>query len=287
MEVEVDKKSRKTSPTTKLKNKLNKQKNNNISNGSISAENTTDVVEEVEVKLNKITESGDGDKAKKEESIPTTPEEKTDEILKKPKLQDETTLEEYTILEKCIKQYEIFYQIYVSNKILQCDKNNNKVCNIKVNLIQDHQPNQQIFNNDVIVNDDNTNRHKEVDQMFNTLRINRNCRLDKLETLLNKSISQTISLNDLNDEIIFVDTKNVKLSSSLDKLDDCDKSLNISHRNDNEIVLNNIRKLITLKLNDSLRNAIKLSSSLLVEMSTFPNYNQNLIIDHCGKLALH
>lgn len=167
----------------------------------------------------------------------------------------ETTLQEYSILEKCIKQYEIFYQVFVSQQILNVGKTKkDPVCSVRVSFITDICIDQDSCLNENIIEDPDPNRNTEIDKIFETLKKNVKCRQSRLYALLNKTISIDIS-DDLNQN---------ESSTDVDIMiaEEC------------------VCRLMELKLNEQLREAVKLASNLLVDMSTFPNYNQNLVIDY-------
>jgi hypothetical protein len=235
-------------------------------------------------------------------------------------------MQEYSILEKCIKQYEIFYQIYVARKVLQIDDadpttpataTSEKRKSAVSFAEQERQSEIPIspFYKEFVIEDANTERLLELNKMFDTLLIDVSCRMKKLESLLHRSITvQSSSLNDLRE----VECSNVVVaaagasvlpnSSSLEFQSHsknsnqygCDNSylsLNINYEEDklqsmgklrtkggNERMEKLVDRLMGRQLGESLRHSIKLASNILVELSTFPNYNQTLVLDHTGKI---
>lgn len=190
---------------------------------------------------------------------PNTPN--LSEINRKTKvILNETTMQEYSILEKCIKQYEIFYQVYVSRQVLQLGSMRRSVCRVKVNLIRDQGNSCEKDVDEDIIEDEDFDRINDIGRMFDTLKVNVDSRMSTLYSLLHKTISQSNSTSDLSD---------------LDCLENICELKNNSEKGE-EFVL----RLMKFKLNDSLRESVTLASNILVEMSTFPNYNQNLIVDY-------
>lgn len=174
-----------------------------------------------------------------------------------------TALQEYTILEKCIKQYEIFYQIYLAHKLLNISHQkiiDIEKCPVRIELVSDEScaTNNKLnyFLNDNLIEDHiGGDAGKKIDALFETLKIEKNCRLEKLQTLLNQTISEQ--------ENTSVDEGKAKPSK---------------HQNNENLKM--INKLIGVKLSEPMRRSIKFASNLLVEMSTFPNYDQNLALDY-------
>lgn len=201
--------------------------------------------------------------------------------IEKPEPQEEplneAALQEYTVLEKCIKQYEIFFQIYLSSKLLNISSGSAKIelpgssmhsisssvskCDIFENgartpeVFDDGRKKQNYFLNDNLIEDNNTENVQQIEQLFETLKIKENCRLEKLHNLLNQTISEQQDERKLK----FVDNEGR------------------ANQSDNEKMIN---RLINLKVSDSLKRSIKAASKLLVEMSTFPSYNQNQTMDY-------
>lgn len=191
-------------------------------------------------------------------SIDTDVSAPTPDLIEPPKLRvtiKETTMQEYSILEKCIKQYEIFYQVFVSQQILRIKSSpsNDSTCNIRINLIIDNSDTTGSCTNENIIEDSDENRINQIGKLFDTLKINIDCQQSRLYSLLNKTISGDPD------------------ESSTDEIKMAD---------DDSYAEQLVFQLMEFRTNDRLRESVKLASNLLVEMSTFPNYNQELSIDY-------
>lgn len=185
----------------------------------------------------------------------------------------------FSILEKCIRQYEIFFEVYLSYKVLQIRPHNNDACSRKCSAkLQENRqetvddvtkiPNvENIFKNEEVYEDTNPYRLFDVDNLFDTLRILVVNRSRQLHSLLNRSLR--------------IDSMNGLYSEGTDGSDN-------NETDDNYVELDEdtktrLQSLLELHLSQSLRNAIKLAVNLLVEMSTFPNCNKNITLDKAGK----
>lgn len=198
----------------------------------------------------------------------------------------ETSIQEYSILEKCIKQYEIFFQVYLSQQVLGITVQPSKkpacpIVTINENRLSvesngtDSGASANFDVTDEIVEDDCAERIQAIDNMFETLKLTDQDRTIHLESLLQKTIS-SVTKPDSNDDCSDNDYK--------DCVSDMEKwempKINKSFTKDTE---RSIHKLMNIKLNESLRNSVKFSANLLVEMSTFPNYDQTLMTNSLGK----
>jgi hypothetical protein len=213
-------------------------------------------------------------------------------------------MQEYSILEKCIKQYEIFFQIYVARKVLQLDGDAEKRRSTVVSFAEQRteDANTQAFPispfyKEFVIEDTNEERAAELNQMFDTLLIHVSCRMSKLQSLLHRSITvhSSASLTDLQ-EPATAETVAMANSSSLEFQSHskssnqygCDSSyLSLSLVGSGEEAAAKVRdermekqveKLMGRQLGDALRHSVKLAANILVELSTFPNYNQTLVV---------
>lgn len=209
----------------------------------------------------------------------------------------ETTQQEYSILEKCIKQYEAFFHVYLSRNILNINTvTNQPTCSVIVNLIQEQQiqtpsldsnttdPAEPIsFVHDDIIDDDSIERQSEIDNMFETLKINSSTRTSRLQHLLNQTMGGSGATTEFSGQKY---DGNDSMDSSNSWGED-DNTLDDSgpwvKRTLDQQTEKAIYRIMNLKLNEALRKSVRLAASLLVEMSTFPNYNQNLVIDTTGE----
>ncbi|CRK96401.1 CLUMA_CG009818, isoform A [Clunio marinus] len=207
---------------------------------------------EINVKANQETssmnESKDSNDTANSEPLPNTKDINT-VVKSEVKELTESQLQKYTILEKCSKQYEIFYQIYLSHHLLidipstinkeKCSVNDDESSNVGSKL--------SYFLNDDLIENNNIESLQKIDELFETLKTERSCRIQKLHSLLNQSLGDADSAED--------------------------EKINKQQTNEN---LKMINKLLGLKLSASVRRSIKFVSQLLVLVSTIPNYNQNL-----------
>lgn len=202
-------------------------------------------------------------------------------ITRAPSLPD-TTSQEYSILEKCIQQYEAFFQVYLSQNILNIDAvatattsklKQNRIHPVLVNLI--HEQSSVDSSNsctsstsattatttaDDIIEDYCPERIDQINLMFETLKIKEVCRTTKLHSLLHETIATKSETHSL------AAGMDVRFAANGDRTEQL------------------IGRLMNLKLSDSLLASIRLASSLLVEMSTFPNYNQTMLIDNLSDI---
>lgn len=153
--------------------------------------------------------------------------------------------QKYTILEKCSRQYEIFFEVYVSLRLLKvkCEKIEEK---------QNHEPLNH-FKDENLIEHHNNEISTRINSLFITLETPPNCRMEKLQTLLNQSFSSNST-----------DSDEFSQEKSISKQDEAAKILN---------------EIISLHLTSSMRTSIKFSEQLLVLMSTIPNYDQSLPTD--------
>lgn len=177
-----------------------------------------------------------------------------------------------SILEKCIKQYEVFFEVYLSYKILNVQPNQHEQidskCPVKVQLekqtsfIDAHKiPNvENIFKHEHVYEDTNPCRLLDIDNLFETLKIHVTNRSKQLHSLLNRSL------------IIDGQSENTDGSECEDTAYELD-----------EDTKQRLQSLLDLQLTSSLRQAVKLSVNLLVEMSTFPNCNKDITLEKTGK----
>lgn len=182
------------------------------------------------------------------------------------------SMPEYSILEKCIKQYEIFYQIYVSSKIFCGDISaREQKCGVTVRVFNAQQSiDKSRFMNEEIVDDENANRTEVINAAFSTLELNVPCRISKLRDLLNSCIKEGTE-SALSGEKPSR-KRHVRGKSVSEKI-------KIFNALDHQMI---ISQLINTKMSEPLKESVKLASNLLVDMSLFPNYNQDLVYDLSG-----
>ncbi|XP_017468735.1 PREDICTED: protein dopey-1 homolog [Rhagoletis zephyria] len=185
--------------------------------------------------------------------------------------------QEFTILEKCIRQYEIFFELYLTRHVLQIKQSSavdEEKCRIKVEVERDQPLSvEHIFQNEQIFEDLSPERLLEVERLFDTLRVNVMSRSKQLHSLLNRSLGHTLAA-----------TSTATDSTTSDASDDGDDSQDASVlQKCDERTERRIQTLMDLRVSNSQRRAIKLAANLLVEMSTFPNCNKNIVLDKNDK----
>lgn len=187
----------------------------------------------------------------------------------------ETTSQEYSILEMCIKQYEIFFQVYLASQILDIKSVKRSSFSVISNLSID-----QIgtaMHNLKIVEDEYGQRVPEINAIFETLKLNDRSQLTELHNLLHKTIRNNSSNGGGAGE---GSVSGGGDTSDCDYKDCFSSNEKLDTQNDggyDENVEQSVNRLMSLKLCESLRASVKLASNLLIEMSTFPNNNQNLV----------
>lgn len=198
-----------------------------------------------------MNDSKDSNDTVHSEPLPTIPAESFADVKPKEEL-SEAQLQKYTILEKCSKQYEIFYQIYLSHRLLNIPLTpETEKCQVKVDPSGDASGNKlNYFLNDDLIENPNAELLTKIDELFSTLQTAKSCRLQKLHFLLSQSLGENDSAED--------------------------EKTNKQHTNENLKIIN---KMLGTKLTPSLRRSVKFVSQLLVLVSTIPNYNQNLPTD--------
>lgn len=163
----------------------------------------------------------------------------------------DSQLQKFTILERCSKQYEIFYHIFLSQRLLNIPKLPLKVEEQSLEndekLLSDKLSD---FMKDNLIDNQHVESFVKIDELFTTLETQKNSRLRKLHSLLTQSLGDNDSADD--------------------------EKTNKQHTNE---TLKTINKLLCTKLTHSTRRSVKFASQLLVLISTIPNYNQSLPLD--------
>lgn len=186
---------------------------------------------------------------------------------------DANNAEEFSILEKCIRQYEIFFELYLTRHVLQIKRAttvDEEKCRIKVEVEREQPLSvEHIFQNEQIYEDASPERLLEIERLFDTLRVNIISRSKQLHSLLNRSLGS----------IKATTTVTGTDSTTSDASDDGDEAQAAC----DDRTERRIQTLMDLRVSNSLRGAIKLAANLLVEMSTFPNCNKNIVLDKNDK----
>lgn len=173
----------------------------------------------------------------------------------------------FSILEKCIRQYEIFFEVYLARQLLQIETGNK--CGVKVQLERcssQVQSASSLFMAEQVLAHECPVRESQIERLFGLLRVDIVARSKQLQRLLNLSLP-TVSASEI--------------SSDSDASDEPQQKLLIDAQTQRSV-----QQLSELQLSSALRNAIKLAATLLVEMSTFPNCNKHIVLDKNGKFKL-
>lgn len=155
-----------------------------------------------------------------------------------------TQLQKYTILEKCSRQYEIFFQVYLSKCVLKL-VSDTKIKEI-TKITEDELNSPDYYLDDNLIENISNDKLQKIDELFLTLKLNKIARELKLQNLLNQTI-------DVDDDM------------------DIEHNKNKAKTNENLKILN---KMLASKLDRSTKRAIKYITQLLVTFSTIPNYDQ-------------
>ncbi|KAH8254967.1 hypothetical protein KR038_005084 [Drosophila bunnanda] len=209
------------------------------------------------VQSNTTSNAGDGPSIEEPKSAPSeqSPQFQLDEESRA------TQQRGFSILEKCIRQYEIFFEVYLARKILQIQAEP-KECAVRVQLQRtistSHTSN--LFLAEQVLEHECAERESQIERLFNLLRVDIVPRSKQLQRLLNRSLPLPASASEL--------------SSDSEAQEEKQQSLLIDGQTQRSV-----QQLSELQLSASLRGAVKLAATLLVEMSTFPNCNKHIILD--------
>lgn len=176
-----------------------------------------------------------------------------------------TSLQEYSILEQCIKQYEMFFQVFFSRQIFTLlevkQALSEHAYSDETESIMDEYSAASLYHvkDYVVVGNQKENQLRmiQIDEIFETLLVVQPRPQIELDRLLEETI-----LTDSGEKIKIVSNTNQHGAEGA--------------QNPGPKLVN---KLTNLKLYESLRTALKLAASLLVDLSTFPNYNQHPFLE--------
>ncbi|EDW31651.1 GL10846 [Drosophila persimilis] len=174
----------------------------------------------------------------------------------------------YSILEKCIRQYEIFFEVYVARKLLQIESDGMSESSVKVQLqrstsIHSSSHTSSLFLVEQVLEYECPIRESQIERLFNLLRVDKVPRSKQLQRLLNHSLPLLASASELSSD-----------SEATEAPERQTQSLLIDTQTQRSV-----QQLAELQLSLSMRGAVKLAASLLVEMSTFPNCNKHIVLD--------
>lgn len=165
---------------------------------------------------------------------------------------NEVQLQKYTLLQKCSKQYEVFFQNYLASRLLNI-KETTHASFPNVTIEGDSMINY--FLSDDLIENSNGESLSRIEDLFATLKTNTIDRDRILQSLLNQSIGEQYIDDDDGGE----NSGDIKI-----------------HSNES---LKTINKLTGLKLSHSLRRSVKIALQCLVTFSTIPNYDQSLSVE--------
>ena len=205
-----------------------------------------DIETEKNTILNAISTPNIKDKTPIEPKSLDTSNESESDVEKKVNILDKQGC---PILEKCIKQYVIFFETYVYKKLLQ-----RKPKSI-VNITLESDDKDDVASDEIIYLE-NSERIYDIDQFFSRLKLKIVTNIKKLKSVLNKTLSSCDNSKHESFQIIQVQEKS-----------DDDQESDV------------VKDLLHLKINESLRETIKLACSVMVEISSFPNYDHNVHLD--------
>lgn len=180
--------------------------------------------------------------------------------------------EGHSILEKCIQQYEIFFEVYLGHRVLQLPYFDHQK--------QEEGEVEEECKEETMAKDIEKPlcmpkclaRIKGIDQLFDTLKIRVENRTQNLQHLLNRSMMST-------------DTKNGGIGDSIQLEGGRETFESLNPVTDSvSSTRTDLQSLLNLRLTDDQRLAIKLAINLLVEMSTFPHCTKNIALDRNGKI---
>lgn len=255
-------KSKRFSPSMKLRN--------------LKGRSTPDIKTEDSQRLD--AQLADGAHSPVTPTPPTTSADTVDDPNDAAEPMNETTVQAFSIVEQCIKQFEEFYHIYVSRHVLNvqnAEARSPAECAVIVQLIGDASPTAAALpaafpapdaDGEQIVRDTCPARLMAINQMFETLTIKDVSRAQRLHTLLHQTLSRSADASESS-------SSNESSSSSPygtaePQPPTCDERTEKA-----------IYRLMNLKLSEPVRQSVRLACSLLVEMSTFPNYSQTIATD--------
>ncbi|SPP73670.1 protein dopey-1 homolog [Drosophila guanche] len=175
----------------------------------------------------------------------------------------------FSILEKCIRQYEIFFEVYVARKLLQIESDGTSECSVKVQLQRStssiHSSHtSSLFLVEQVLEYECPIRESQIERLFNLLRVDKVPRSKQLQRLLNHSLPLLASASELSSDSEATEASE-RQQQSLPLID--------------AQTQRSVQQLAELQLSLSMRGAVKLAASLLVEMSTFPNCNKHIVLD--------
>ncbi|XP_034479479.1 protein dopey-1 homolog [Drosophila innubila] len=173
----------------------------------------------------------------------------------------------FSILEKCIRQYEIFFEVYLARQLLQIEtaastvdiSSSSDKCAVKVQLQRTSSHSTSLFMVEQVLEHQCPVRESQIERLFSLLRVDIVARSKQLQRLLNLSLP-TVSASEI--------------SSDSDASDEPQQKLLIDGQTQRSV-----QQLSELQLSSALRTAVKLAATLLVEMSTFPNCNKHIVLD--------
>ncbi|XP_058457141.1 protein dopey-1 homolog isoform X2 [Malaya genurostris] len=163
------------------------------------------------------------------------------------------------ILEKCIKQYVLFYELYVCRQIFggtsssTSSGSSSEQVSLQDNLFITSGDTKSLLNDDVFVI--NT-LLSELEETFRVLQIDGMSDSRKLKAILAKSMDVQRDCEQWNGMDVSSERNHFELEQLMEG---------------NDV----IKRLLSVRVSESLRSALKLACNVLTEMSSFPSYGSD------------
>ncbi|XP_062534324.1 protein dopey-1 homolog isoform X2 [Armigeres subalbatus] len=168
------------------------------------------------------------------------------------------------ILEKCIKQYVLFYELYVCRQIFDgsnvesmgSSASSSEQVSLQDNLFINPSDSKCLLNDDVYVINA---LQPELEDTFQTLKIVGVSDSKKLKAILAKTIDRERN-SEVFEQWSATDTGTKRGMYEIDSLLESNEKL---------------KRVINARISESLRSALKLACNVLTEMSSFPSYGND------------
>ncbi|XP_055624069.1 protein dopey-1 homolog isoform X2 [Toxorhynchites rutilus septentrionalis] len=191
----------------------------------------------------------------------------SDVVLKVPTQVPPAQLPDCPILEKCIKQYVLFYEMYVCRQIFDgvnlessgsSESSSSEQVSLQDNLfINSPADDGSMLNDDVFVVNALL---PELDDAFQAVKINGVSTNKKLKTILAKTMDQRKEFE------VFEQWKSAAEVSPDRESFEVEGMLESN---------NKLKRLVCVRVSESLRSSLKLACNVLTEMSSFPSYGND------------
>ncbi|XP_039442383.1 protein dopey-1 homolog isoform X1 [Culex pipiens pallens] len=188
----------------------------------------------------------------------------SDIVIKVPTQIPPAQLPDCPILEKCIKQYVLFYELYVCRQIFDgtnldssgSSGSSSEQVSLQDNLFINPSDSKSFLNDDVFVINALL---PELEDAFQSLKMSGGSDSKKLRTILVKSMDNRRD-SDVFERWNHVESVPERESFEIEGLLESNEKL---------------KRLVGVRISESLRNALKLACNVLTEMSSFPSYGND------------